>query len=499
MKNVLAITLGTRDIQIKLSALQPEIWEFYTHDKKMEVRHAAKSDLAFTVYVPQGFTDTCCFSQPRLAGELLMKYYDEMIPVLHFPLLQPVIDFLKTKGRKIDYVFLLCTNQQGGYNDGIVKQKDYHNDTLYFGEIVSRYFQQSIQLSVSDIEIYSVTEEVTNMDYLYTHFEKESSNFFQIDPDEIQLIYLLPQGGIDHINQAFNLKLIQRFGEKVQQLQQAEGQEPRQLNFPRLFLDDLYRQRRLQHLNDFEFGLLAQQIAKGNRPLKPARLLALWCNYKLHQQVNQLPNAAEVLRHFVREEVFEWLRQQSEPTILNQLKALFVMVRIQYNQQNYNDMLWRMFTLIENLYKYLAEESMGWADTSNCYLPGNNERNEKWLSVLGAELAAEMDRNGIWLHNPNRKAYQYIFFRAKEASGIWDTKNAVLHAQVRDGLESVAVLRNKLAHEMKAVDKPTIENLLKSHHINLEMLLYNLGTVLQVEEYDFAHKTRDLIKAYLIN
>ena len=495
MKNFLAITLGTRDIQISLSALAANEWQFDPENKI--ISHDTISGLSFQVYLQQAFPDTCCFSSPRMAGEAIVKHYKEVLPILHFPLLQPVVDFLLEKNIAISYLFLLCTNQQTEYEQGVVKPKDYNNDTIYFAEIVAIYLQQYLQLQPNQVETFEVTKGVTDMDYLYKHFAGEQSPFFNFDANSIDKIYLLPQGGIDHINQSFTLKLIQQFGEKVMQLQQAEGAAPKQLNFPRLFLNDLYRQRRLQHLNDLAFGLLAENIPKGYKPLKVPRLLSIWCSEKLQLEFSQLLQYLIPLKEHLDSETFEWLEHESTDNALGRLQALLVMVRIRLQQKQYSDMLWRLFTLSENLYKYLAENAMQWRDTGALYQRDYSKENSAWVELLGTELAEWLRSRNIYLTNPNRRAYQAIYMRILDTDDASDQHTIELHQRVIDGLEAASGLRNKIAHELHAVNKIRIDKALRDTSLDLDSLLNDIALVLDVPEYDFAKRTRDLIIPYL--
>lgn len=492
MKNLLAITLGTRDIQIRLSALAEDVWQ----QEKTLINLKAIEGLRFTGYLPPGFEDTFCFSQPRMAGEVILKNYDTVLPALHFPLLQPAVDFLKNKNIGIHHILLLCTNQEEEFKAGLVKQKDYQNDTLYFAEIVSTFLKTYLSLSENQVEIYPVTKEVTNMDHLYTHFGKEGSRFFSLQPDDIDKIYLLPQGGIDHINQAFTLKLIQQFGEKVMQLQQAEGREPKQLNFPRLFLNDLYRQRRLQHLHDFEFGLLAESITKGHKALAVVKKLAEWADAKLHLRFDDLPPMLISLRTKVDTETYEWLKEESTNTPIKQLQALTVMCMIQWQQGNMSDLLWRLFTIAENLFKTLLEVEYGWRDTSEYFIPGPPpQKNEPWELFLGTEWVNLLQSKNIYITNPNRFAYQAVYLALAEKNAK-ENQNE-LH-QIVQAITNLAGMRNKLAHHMKPVNAFSINKALLPYNYDLPGFLENIGKITYMQFPHFAMKVQNIIEPVLM-
>lgn len=493
MKNLLAITLGTRDIQIRLSALHPNEWQ----QEKNLINHKTLEAHSFPGYLPPDFADTFCFSQPRTAGVLIVEKYETILPILHFPLLQPVVDFLKQKDITLDHILLLCTDQSEEFNAGLVKLKDYQNDTLYFGEIVARFLQEYLSLSKEQVEIYHVTKEVTNMDYLYTHFADKGSHFFSINPEEIEKIYLLPQGGIDHINQAFTLKLIQQFGEKVMQLQKAEGQEPKQLNFPRLFLNDLYRQRRLQHLHDFEFGLLAESINRGHKALSVVKRLAEWGDAKLHLRFDELPAILIATKPRLVPEFYNWLEAESRNTILLQLQGLTVMCMIQWQQGNMSDLLWRLFTLAENLFKTLLETEYGWPDTKDYYIPGPPvERNESWEVFLGKEMVELLQSKNIYISNPNRYAYQAIYLKMAESKS---QEQQELLQRIGAAINTLARMRNKLAHHMKPINALEMNKALLVMDFDIPQLFASIGSVINLPNPHFALKVQKELEPLLIS
>lgn len=459
MKNVLAITLGTRDIQIKLSALQPEFWAFIRDDKKTEVRHSTNPHLAFPVYLSQGFTDTCCFSQPRVAGEILLQYYEEVLPILHFPLIQPVVDYLKGNGKKIDYLFLLSTNQQSEYDSGLVKPKDYNNDTLHFSKLVYRYLQQSLQLDNNNIEEYEVREQVTDIDYLYTHFERKSSTFFKLNPEEIANIYLLPQGGIDQINQAFTLKLIQRFGRKVVQLQIAEGREPKELNFPSLFLNDLNIQKVLKHLEDYDFGMITDDLWHDPEVLRKANDAFLRLSLR-HKETGQSYSDDEML------------------------KDLYIAAKIAIlKHKNPNEFLWRLFTINENLFKLEIERLIGNSREYYVASLGKNDFNKKWnerLLKLDSGLVAYLQKKRIALNNPNRWAFKYMYSYLTERN-IIPKERVELRMRAGNKIELLAHERNNMYHNLGAISISQIDEIFKSKNYSIKTLFEDLDQVFKLD------------------
>lgn len=496
MKIILAITLGTRDIQVKLSALEANGWMLDQTSKVKEVKQSSPGGLAFPGYLPEGFNDTFCFSQPRVAGRQILEHYDSIVPILHFPLLQPAVDFLVLGNNRPDFLFLLCTDQQEEFEAGKVKPKDYNNDTLYFAEVVAKYLQQYLQLDAKQTEIYKVSRSVTDMDYLYTHFAAQGSRLFSSLDAEIEKIYLLPQGGIDHINQAFTLKLIQQFGEKVMQLQQAEGQEPRQLSFPRLFLNDLYRQRRLQHLYDFEFGLLAQSINTSYKQLAVVRRLSLWADAKLHQRFNLLPDIITQITPRLQKndpELLGWLQLESQDTPLLRLQALTAMCKIQWLQRNITDMLWRLFTLAENLFKVLLEQILNWPDTDAFYRLGSTEaKNEAWENFLGEEYVRLLHEKEIYVSNPNRRAYQELY--------LYNLRGRPEYQQVQNicaVINALAGKRNKLAHYLKPVHEKEVNEVLQVYGWDVPAFLNNVATLINMPSPDFAEKLQSYLETQL--
>ena len=101
--------------------------------------------------------------------------------------------------------------------------------------------------------MYPVTKDVTNIDLLYEYFAKELKDLFLLPFEEIRQIFLLPQGGIDQINTALTLKIIEHFKGKVTQLQNAENSEVIALDFPRRFIQNLNKHKVLELVKNYDF------------------------------------------------------------------------------------------------------------------------------------------------------------------------------------------------------------------------------------------------------
>jgi hypothetical protein len=443
MKNILAITLGTRDVQIKISNIQHDAF-FY--DQKT-IYHNSYPEIKLEGYIPEGFEDTFCLKTPRLSGKII---HDNSFfkPLLHFPLIDPVLKFLKDKN--ITAVFILYTDQESEYSKGLVKEKDYRNDTLYFSSIVSNHIKQVFQLDY--VDEYPVHEEVTNIDYLYTHFEKEGRKLFEIDVEEIDKIYLLPQGGIDQINQAFTLKLIQKFGGKVLQIQQAENKQPKVLNFPELFLDDLNKQKILKHLEDYDFALIDESLTNNNAIIK----YAYYATNKL--RLDYAKNEAIQIEGDLKEADDSFIR----------CKDTYLQAKMYFKRKDIANYLIKLFTILENLYKSKCEPILG--STDEYYSNRFNKPelvNHKWinklndvdglLNFLETRYFDEKKKKPLFINNPHRLLFKFsynFFVTHKLITDSSTIANNLNH--VNNTLELLKDERNQIVHNLYPVSKEIV-------------------------------------------
>jgi hypothetical protein len=190
---------------------------------------------------------------------------------------------------------------------------------------------------------------------------------------------LLPQGGIDQINHAITLQLIQRFKHKVRLFQQPDGLAPTELSFTHAFLNDLNKQKILKHLEDFQFGLLSELLLEGFSEKDKIYNLAKYAYQKLNLNYTAFPQGIEKK---YKESISVWVR----------CKDLYISAKINFKVGDYGNYLWKLYTLYENLYRAKCEEYIG--ETQNFYHQkydyDRTLTNNEWIDFLKNCISQEV-------------------------------------------------------------------------------------------------------------
>ncbi|PWJ57822.1 hypothetical protein CLV98_1052 [Dyadobacter jejuensis] len=440
MKNYLIITLGTRDVQIKKEHL---IENGFVIHKEGKDQFIEKGNIRLKVVENFNFPEFYTFS-PREGGQTIRDNYHLFKSVIDFPLTK---DFIKQTNRdhQIDYFLMIYTDQQIDWDAGRIRNpKNYLDDTLYFKDILNHYLSEDPDFSKVHFDEYSIQTEVVNIDFQYSHFKEIKQNLFLTDIQNVNQIFLLPQGGIDQINHAVTLQLLQAFKNKVKLFQKSEGQAPRELKFTKHFLNDLNKQKIVKHLNDYDFGMIDKEIS---RP-KEIYHLAQYGHKRLNLQYDELAINTNVIAS-----------SQFKPIIATpnlKLQDLYLAAKINFKQKAYTEFLWRLYTLNECLFKIEIEKVFGKMDY---LLSRSNEIGEtkfqRKLNDVNFEFVPKIRKalmsNGepIDSRNPNRFAYKVLLPELVKTNHLYIKDNILdIYLKVGDKLEYLSKLRNKIAHNL---------------------------------------------------
>lgn len=482
MKNYLIITLGTRDVQLRKDLIEKSgVFEIQPHGKNALL---FKNDITLNVFFNENFPDYYTVS-PREGGEIIDSNPSIFEPYIEFPLIQDVLDQL-ISSQKIDHLLFVFTDQEQDWLAGKIKvRKNYTDDTLFFKEIIRKALKNNLDWHTVECDEYVVQTEVANIDYQYTHFKEAKSELFLIDPEEIGQIFLLPQGGIDQINHAITLQLLQAFKSKVKLFQKAEGNVPRQLQFTNYFLNDLNKQKILKHLEDYDFGLIDKSLHSDKKVYN----LAQYAYNRLGLKNNQNKPYTDLLQ---KDGKYAFLNLDTSDQ--TKLKDLYLSAKISLKHREFNEFLWKVYTLNENLFTVKIEEKLG--KTSKYFNPNynNNDENIEWIDMLNRnsnELVQALRNQKIRLNNPNRKA-----FFALLPILFPNDLNISIYQRLAENLEIISKKRNELAHRLGSTDKNQINQLFgKSYSIN--ELIADLDQIFEVKGYGLYDQIKKEIESLL--
>jgi hypothetical protein len=491
MKNYLVITLGTREVQLPLNKIEENNFEVIEEKgerfTKFFVQKINDSSVRIEVRQPsKEFPDFYTIS-PRTTGKIIDDNYDLFRPIIDFPIVRPALEYLKQKEVNLDVIMLVYTDQEEAFKSGKVKFQNKENDSIYYADIISKLIKEDVFFANSEIDQFTIIDNVTDLGFQYDDFKR--INVSLLYPDEVKQVFLYPQGGIDQINQALILRLIETFKGKVKQLQKAEGADFKELDFPSKFLGSLNKQKIIKHLADYDFGL----IDKGLTEIKKIKYWSSYASIRLELKYNSLSNTISCLNTEYNNnlpiEISDGLQPKGD---FEKLIDLYISSKIALKQNKLNDFLWRIFTLNENFIKVKVDSLLGvnTNDYRNGTL-GQIDKNDRWIDLLNsknAEIVSRFEKKGIWLNNPSRMANLEILkvldFGSEQAISI------------SEKLELLVEKRNQIAHRLGAVDKNEVNQILGNNY-KIDGLLSDLNQIFNIQGFGIYDKIKEEIEALL--
>lgn len=453
--NSILITLGNSEIQFnenhlgEFSIIEKEPNELTNGIQSIQVRKNIRIGQEFW-WVP---------ISSRIEGQIILDNYQVFRPIMKFPLVEPLIEFIRDK--KINKVVWIVTNQKN-----LIHSK---GDTIYYAEILQNYFTESLNLDWG-IEYCSIVieENVHDIDWQYKNIGKSLDLIFSSEETENSEIYLFAQGGIDQINHALSLQLIQRYKERVKLMQKAEDSELTELIFPNLFLKDLNKQKIIKHLEDYDFDKAAELILDNQE----AKQLAEYCNLRLtlnHHLINQMD--------WSNEYYFDW--DENDVTIQKntKLKDLVYSFQIDFKQRKFNEGLTKLYTIYENIFKNIIDRILK-VDTQVFFESTKREfmdSNDSWHLFLknnfGEDIIIRLRKKNknLALNNPNSRTYFYLvrFIVAERKNGtfLFDEMDIIKIDQILNDLRDI---RNQINHSLGSVSEYDILDVLVKKKSTLE-------------------------------
>ncbi len=451
----MVITLGTSDVQIKSDLVKESDFEV---DGSI-LRHKLNQLPSINLRKNRDREDSRLLNQCRIDGELMVQGgIDNYLPVLDFPLTLPAINkFINDNPEhRIDKWLFVFTDQEDPNHR--------HNDTLFVRQILARKIEKLYGASSIDFLDFSVTEKIPDIDHQYVQFGIKCHSFLNIPESEVGQVILLAQGGIDQINQALTLQLTQAFKHKLRLYQKAEDRDPTLLTFPRLFLNDLSKQKILKHLDDYDFGLIDGLLSKEhpNKDIIDAYAKYAYC--KLNLNYTAFP--AGIPAQFKEKPI----------TTETKCRDLYLSAKILYQQKDYGNYLFRMYTLLENLYRVKFDQILGSTDGYyDSKFDSSSETNVNWhkllleyepsrlvngKSLFDYLLSAKIYGRSLKINNPNRYLYKCGYDFLIQSKALADKPEYVSLLDKADRiLSQLSSFRNKSTHNLAPV---SIEQLTKA-------------------------------------
>lgn len=498
MKSVLIITVGTSDVQVTDELLASSEWQIHAEDKEKDIKRVVNRETgltAFSVKNNRNKAGAYLVARPRTDGSLILENLDLYKYILTCPLVEPVTDSLVGDNKTPDLVMLVCTNQPVPPETEI---RHYENDTCFFSRILGEKLRERMPHLVNkDILHYEIRERLTDIDFQYREFDRAAGSMIPLDGEELKQVILLAQGGIDQINQAVTLQLIRKYGTKLKLYQKSESDDPRELEFPRLFLEDLSREKLVKHLTDYDFGFVTKDLTGKNRVLLH---LCRYAERRLSLRHDLLRENLNYLKGKLDDSLYERLAVDIEDDELK-FRDLYCAAKINFLHGNLTDFIWRLFSLAENYFKVLLQKRTG--DLEKFYKSslGHGDPNPAWLAKISRihpDLEAHLLKSAVRMNNPGRKAYFHILlFMLNNGSGYDElVPHKQLFKRLAEKMEDLARHRNQFAHNLTPIKKEQIEHLLGRGY-GFSGLFQDFDTSLNISGYGIFDEIRSYLLAEL--
>ena len=475
MKNIFIITLGTREVQFRESELIAHGFILPQNDKGV-LYHPGFPDISIQVARNDNYPEFICCQAPRTGGKSILDHWDLFENIVEFPLIRTAFDNL-IKKYTIHEVVLVYTDQCD--LDANVKQnlRNHDRDTVNFRFILRKHFKARFpELPYdpnSDIPIHN---KATDIDIQYRYFSDKCKSLFEKEK-EIQNIFLLAQGGIDQINHALTLQLIQAFGSKVRLWQQAEGDIPKELFFPSLFLNDLEKAQIKELLVNFDFKGISI-VSKDAQIKYLAGIGDSLMTFRSAAIEASLINHPTPGNQYYPD-VIKAVKSYSSGDSLLTLQLLYLGAKIYYRKSQANEVIWRLHTLGEMLLKPIAEDILGGKIPME-EIPFNQFNQllkQKAPSDLINRITKITSRQPFITPSKATFSIIYNYYYTQLKIG---KKDPVLEA-IRIHLGKLDKTRNELLHNALGWDFSLFQAYLKSNNISWIQLEGNLDSYYHVD------------------
>jgi hypothetical protein len=447
MKNILIITIGTRDVQLTEAALsQAENTGLLQRNPNPTLRNVV--DLAWSdsenpvqIRTNPGFDQYYLPNVPRKDGETFLTD-SRWMALLAFPLIEAPLEWLQQEVKVIDQVLTVYTDQTGKE----VAEHHLNNDTLHFNTLVHKFLQKHPVTHNAYFDEYCISDEVTNIDYQYNHFEQEKQNFLSVNPSEVSHVFLLAQGGIDQINMALTLRLIEHFPGKVRYLHKAEEARTLERDFPTLFIKNLIWGKAKIPLERYEFGTIETLV--DNPIIKHLARLGLALRSLDIERVKsafvdlfrQGYDGAELKTKSVK------INNQADELFKQEL--IFLNVLVELELEDYNEALWRLRTLGEIVQASRVEQKLGHSIT-------DIKERSKLINAIKQYKNLTQKLNNRTFNQESKWVTDSAFAPIAHAELYPNLSSPLKECLMHN--EKIRELRNQLIHSAKPVSKLDID------------------------------------------
>jgi len=275
----LIVTLGTRDLQIYESIFLDDKVESFRNEKASFLKINGYKIALKENDAEKGYY---MVFNPRADGIIIKNHIEELKPHLKYPILKPALELLTVNSYEELQLIFIATDQENA------KERFRKSDTIEYADILEKLIKEDFP--AINVDNFVVFKEVTDLDYQFNQFQSDLKKASLIDNNEIEEVYLMAQGGIDQINTAITLKLIEHFP-NLKLLQKKEGEDKAtESSFPLTYRLSLDKNIIKEFINENNYSAARKVIlplTKVNSQLKPIKNCLTFLNNRINFQHQQ--------------------------------------------------------------------------------------------------------------------------------------------------------------------------------------------------------------------
>jgi hypothetical protein len=294
----------------------------------------------------------------RGEGRKLLERYDEVAPLLRFPIIEPCLRYVSARHPEgIDYLVTYGTDQlDPTYRD---------RDTLHFAALAARRLPELLSPALQGAQ--SRTIEGINPALYDEAFEAFDDLLDDLSDDDIDVCYVAIAGGTPACNSALLLQGVRHFGDRLRVVYVPHQGEPQELRAGQQVMDAFREAAAIEHLERFDFANAVPRLESlGADPgltglvRYAAQRFAFDFRSAQTTLLRVLREGSRSVRSFVqkhlRHDLDILLNEASGPRRLKALlRELYWNAAITYHHRRYADFLGRVYRFQEAVLRYLVE------------------------------------------------------------------------------------------------------------------------------------------------
>lgn len=495
--NLCIVTLGTRDLQLIKSKTTVRVQKEEKFDRHF-VQLPLNDGLEVEVRYNKDFPDHYSLASPRECGGIIAKMLadpaaNDFWDVVQFPILD---EFIQTYLINDSELITVYTDQ----NDGAPEHRK--NDTLYFNELLTPYIKRRFPERNIGFREICFHQDVVNIDALYRKLNEENNLLSGFKPEDFEHIYLFMQGGIDQINMALTLRLIEQYRGKVRQIQKPERGNITERHFPALFLRRLNREKIIDRLNKYDFAAITDYLDSSEKTLHGIARYVHLRGSRNHKTLIQENELASIVQTLIKKPENRISTSAKADLDFGKLGDLYLDAKIDLIiHRRIDDFATKIQTCCENYFRIKVNSHT--ARRGICF----EDFFEKGLVVKSDELLESLKKYSINLNgtkhikheNSGNKTvnipfitlYGIIYEQLEKTSAIKlnpQEKNRIKKFKelVSNPKTGLIRLRNPLIHSTGNITESDLETILKEHNYNTEIDLFNeLDQIFEVSNFGY--------------